>query len=173
VDDFDLSVFVEFGVGLAGFSGVVVAFGQGSGRLSDYDRFRVVALLMSALTPAFLGLLPLLLAGFDITGPDAWRIASIVLMVAIAFNMAVSIASVRGISSDARASLSPTIWRLAMGSSSLLIVWNGLNLVGWPRALCFGPVVAGMAWFLVMASLMFFRLILVRLGSDEEGPAGG
>ena len=55
MSDLDLSVFVEFGVGLAGFSGVVVAFGQRSGRLNDYDRFRVVQLLISALTRPSLG----------------------------------------------------------------------------------------------------------------------
>jgi hypothetical protein len=168
LSDVDLSVFVEFGVGLAGFSGVVVAFARRSGQLGEYDQFRVVQLLLSSLIPAFLGLLPLILASFQIDGEAAWRIASATFMAAVAANTGVAVASARRLSTEARASLSPTIWRYALGSSFLFFSWNGLNLVGWPRPSSFGPVVAGMAWFLVMASTMFFRLLLVRLGDGED-----
>jgi hypothetical protein len=166
----DLSVFVEFGVGLAGFSGVVVAFGQrGTGRLGDYDRFRVIQLLLTSLTPAFLGLLPEVLAGFGVRGEDTPRIAGVAFMAALAVNMLATRSTARGMSAQARAHLSPLVWRIALSSSAVLFVWNGLNLAGWPRPTDFGPVVLGMTWFLFMASLMFFRLLLVRLGEDEGG----
>jgi hypothetical protein len=168
LSELDLSVFVEFGVGLAGFSGVVVAFTHRSGRLDDYDRFRVVQLLSSALIPAFLGLLPVVLAGFDIRGEEAWRIASAVLMVVLVANTGLAVVFARRVSAEARASLSPTVWRVALGSSAFFVVWNGLNLAGWPRPSSFGPVAAAMAWLLVMASVMFFRLLLVRLGDGDD-----
>jgi hypothetical protein len=167
LNELDLSVFVEFGVGLAGFSGVVVAFSQRTGRLGEYDRFRVVQLLVASLIPAFLGVLPVILAGFGIRGEAAWRVAGAVLMAGIAGTTGAAVVSARGMSGEARGSLSPTIWRVALSTSFLFFVWNGLNLVGWPRPSSFGPVAAGMAWFLVLASVMFFRLLLVRLGDGD------
>jgi hypothetical protein len=164
----DLSVFVEFGVGLAGFSGVVVAFGRRDGRLGPYDRFRVVHLLTSSLIPAFFGLLPVVLAGFGIGGPPAARIASAALAAAIAVNLSVAIAMARGMPPTSRRHLSPTVWVVAIVSSAALLVWNGLNAAGLREPASLGPVAAGMAFFLFMASLMFFRLLLVRLGEDEE-----
>ena len=164
----DFSVFVEFGVGLAGFSGVVVAFSRRSGRLSEYDSFRVVQLLMSALIPAFVGLLPPILASFQIEGETARRISSATLMAGIAVNTGVAIATARRMSPGARRSLSPTVWRFSLGSSALFLVWNGLNLMGWPWPPSFGPVLLGMVCLLVLASIMFFRLLLVRLGDDAD-----
>ncbi len=168
MSDLDLSVFVEFGVGLAGFSGVVVAFAQRSGRLGDYDRFRVIQLLMGALIPAFLGLLPVILASFGIKGEETWRIAGIAFIVSLLANSGAAIVYARRMSPKARRSLSPVIWLISLGGGVFFLIWNALNLMGWPRPVSFGPVVAGMTWLLAMASLMFFRLLLVRLGDEPK-----
>jgi hypothetical protein len=168
VSEPDLSVFVEFGVGLAGFSGVVVAFGRGDGRLGPYDRFRVVQLLTTALVPAFLALLPIGLAGFGVHGEPAARVAGAVLIAAIAINLIMAIVMARRMPAVSRRHLSPTVWRVALASSFAILLWNGLNLAGWPGPTSFGPVMAGMAWSLFMASVMFFRLILVRIGDEDE-----
>jgi hypothetical protein len=68
----------------------------------------------------------------------------------------------------ARTRLSPAIWRIGLASNSPIFVWNGLNLVGWPRPLSLGPVVAGMMWLLIFATIMFFRLLVVRPGDGED-----
>ena len=80
----DLSVFVEFGVGLAGFSGVVVAFSLRSGTLNDYDQFRVVLLVFNSLFPAFVGTLPAVFDSFGIFGAAAWRIVGTSLLFGLA-----------------------------------------------------------------------------------------
>jgi len=166
--DLDLSIFVEFGVGIAGFSGVVVAFGRGSGRLGDYDRFRVVQLLLSSLTPAFFGVLPTILAGFGIRGEPAARAASGALMATIVILTTVALVSERRMSARAREHLSPAVWRISLVSSAVLFVWNALNLAGSLGPVSLGPVILGMTWLLFMASLMFFRLLLVRVGDDDD-----
>lgn len=170
LDTMDLAMFIEFGVGLAGFSGVVVAFSQRSGELNDYDRFRVIVLLMCALLPAFVGTLPVLLEGFAIRGLEACRAIGTSVVAGSAGFLGVTILSARRMSSDARSSLSPVIWRVAMGGTVLFVTWNALNLVGWPRPLSSGPIVAVLVWYLALASLMFFRLLLVRIG-DRDGAA--
>ena len=98
----------------------------------------------------------MILASFGIKDDEAWRMAGASLMVAIAANTGLAVGSSRRMSAEARSSLSPMIWRVSLGSSVLFFVWNGLNLMSWPRPLSFGPVVAGMAWFLVLASVMSF-----------------
>jgi hypothetical protein len=164
----DLTVFIEFGVGLAGFSGVVVAFGQRSGQLNDYDRFRVVQLLQCALLPAFVGTLPVVLEGFDVRGLHACRIISGILVVGTAGFLGLTIASARRMSSTAKSSLSPTVWRVGVGGTVLMLFWNGLNLLSWPRPLSVGPIAATLVWYLFLASLMFFRLLLVRIGNRDR-----
>ncbi|NNL84243.1 MAG: hypothetical protein HKP27_01235 [Myxococcales bacterium] len=164
----DLSVFVEFGVGLAGFSGVVVAFTKGSGRLGGYDQFRVVQLLVTALTPAFMGLLLTVLASFGIEGELAWRAAGGVLGAALMANALLAVIHARALSETARRSLSPTIWRLGLGSLAVLLLWNLLNLAGWPEPISLGPIAATMAWLLVLSSIMFFRLLLARIDEDDR-----
>lgn len=158
-------MFVEFGVGLAGFSGVVVAFSQRSGELDDYDRFRVIMLLLSALFPAFVGTLSVVLESFEIRGPEAWRILGAILVAATATFIGLTIAFAQRMSAAAKSSLSPVVWCFGIGGCVLVLIWNGLNLMGWPRPMSFGPISATLVWYLVLASLMFFRLLLVRIGN--------
>jgi hypothetical protein len=165
VNTIDLSVFVEFGVGLAGFSGVVVAFGLRSGALNDYDRFRVVLLLFSSLFPAFVGTLPAVLDGFGIFGAAAWRIMGTSLLFGLAAFVVLPFVLRRGMSPDARSNLSPTVWVFGIGGTVVAFVWNGLNLMGWPSPLSLGPVIASMVWLLFQASIMFLRLLLFRIGN--------
>ena len=166
----DLSIFVEFGVGLAGFSGVVVAFSLRSGKLNDFDKFRVVLLLISALLPAFISTLHMVLASFGIFDTAAWRILGTSVLFGLAVIIVLPIISVRRMSSDARSSLSPVIWYISMGGTVLVFFWNGLNLIGWPSPLSFGPILATLVWFLFLASLMFLRLLLVRIGDLDITP---
>jgi hypothetical protein len=165
VNTIDLSVFVEFGVGLAGFSGVVVAFGLRSGTLNDYDQFRVILLVFSSLFPAFVGTLPAVLDGFGIFGAAAWRIMGTSLVFGLAAFAVLPFVLLRGLSPDARSSLSPTVWYFGIGGTVVALVWNGLNLIGWPSPLSLGPIVASMVWLLLQASVMFLRLLLFRIGN--------
>lgn len=170
MSDPDLSVFVEFGVGLAGFSGVVVAFSKSPGRLVDYDRFRVIQLLLAALIPAFLGLVPSILEAFGVAGGWIWWSQSALVAACILGTVAYAAHSVRSIAPEARATLSPTVWRVAIVGNLVFLAWNLLNLVGWPYPVSPGPAMAAMAWFLFVASLMFFRLLLVRFAGPGDAP---
>ena len=146
----NLSDFVAFGVGIAGFASIVVAVGQREGRLREYDRFRVVQLFICALIPAFIALLEGMLASFGIRGENACRVASAVLMISIGADTCLAITMARRMSIPARSSPSPTMWRIGLALGLVLLVWNGLNLVGWPRPSSFGPVVAGMGGYSYM-----------------------
>lgn len=164
MDFTDLSIFVEFGVGLAGFSGVVVAFGLRSDKLNEFDKFRVVMLLSFALLPAFVSTLPMVLAGFGIVGTETWRIMGAVLVLGLAALSVLPIILARRMSPDITSRLSSVVWVIGLGGTVLAFVWNGLNLKGWPNPFSLGPVLATMVWLLFLASLMFLRLLLVRIG---------
>jgi hypothetical protein len=138
----NLSDFVAFGAGIAGFASIVVALGQREGRLSEYDRFRVVQLFMCALITAFIALLQGTLASFGIRGENAYRVASAVLMIAIGADACLAMIMARRMSMPASSSLSPTMWHIGPGLGVVLFAWNGLNLAAWPRPTSFGRCAA-------------------------------
>ncbi len=163
-DILDISIFVEFGVGLAGFAGVVVAFGLRSGKLDEFDRFRVEMLLSFALLPAFISTLPLVFAGFNIFEVAAWRATAAILIFCLAGLLFQMSTSARQMSPDIRSRMNLGIWIVAFGGTVLAFVWNGLNLWGWPIPFSIGPLLVTMVYLLFLASLMFLRLLIVRIG---------
>ena len=125
----NLSDFVAFGVGIAGFASIVVAVGQREGRLREYDRFRVVQLFICALIPAFVALLEGMLASFGIRGENACRVASAVLMISIGADTCLAITMSRRMSIPARSSPSPTMWRIGLALG--LVLMCGMGSTSW------------------------------------------
>ncbi len=165
----DLTMFVEFGVGLAGFSGVVVAFGRRSSALKQDDRFRIMMLLAFSLFPAFVGTLPTVLGAFGLSDTEAVQALGIFLSAALAILIVMPFVVASRMSSEARSSLSMTIWYFSIGGTVITLAWNALNLIGWPNPISAGPIVATLVWLLFLASLMFLRLLLVSVApSDRE-----
>ena len=48
----------EFAIALAGFTGVVVVFGNRAGGWHPIDRYRIIIILLCSIGPAFFSLLP-------------------------------------------------------------------------------------------------------------------
>jgi len=72
-----LLTLAEIGVGIAGFSSLVMVFGR---RAQDpgepYDRFAIRNLLMMSFLAVFASLIPVGLHAFEMTGPELWRWSS-------------------------------------------------------------------------------------------------
>ena len=72
-----LVAIAELAIGIAGFSGVVVALGSRTGeRWSPVTRIRMVLLLSVSLSAAMFSLLPLVLDEAGLTAERAWSISS-------------------------------------------------------------------------------------------------
>ncbi len=72
-----LAVLAEVAIGLAGFSGIVIAIRRRE-PAHPWETFRAVVLLGTAFCALFLALLPFAIHAFGVSGPNVWRIASAV-----------------------------------------------------------------------------------------------
>jgi hypothetical protein len=74
-----LQTIAEIGVGLAGFSGLIVALRKSSGPLTEVQKYRLQILLSLAFGAMFLSLLPELLFSFGADSNDSWLFSSVCL----------------------------------------------------------------------------------------------
>jgi hypothetical protein len=67
----------EIGVAIAGFSGVVAAFGvRAAGPWTADDRLRLAFLVTCSMTVVFFSMLPIAMSAMHMSAPVVWRIAS-------------------------------------------------------------------------------------------------
>ncbi len=153
-------IITEFGVGIAGFSGIVVAIGHRGGELRPLDRFRVLNLLIVALTAAFGGLVPQLLAGFGLVGGPLWRWSSITLAVFLVGLFIDAQLRRRRLSAAERANISRVLWVGVLGG---LLLLAALLLANATRAApSAGPVWASLVGLLAISAILFIRVLLAR-----------
>jgi hypothetical protein len=157
-----LSVIAELGIGLAGFSGVVVAFGQRSRELHTLDRIRVVGLLIGSLGSALGATLPILLYDVGLSDTAVWQASSTAMTCLLVGFVANSRRSLSSLSSSQRQSLHPAIWVAVMSGVALLIPVQVANVMGWIVGPSSGPYLAALYFLIVYACVQFFRLLLVR-----------
>ncbi len=155
-----LGTITEFAVGLAGFSGIVVALGDRPGMLHPIDRFRVMALLASSLGAALLSLIPVALADHGLSASLAWRSASAVFA---GYAAVVTFWLVRqrfSLEPEELVNLHPGMWALGTGGFVGTIVLQSWNVGSTnPSA---GPYLGSLMFLLLLGSLLFVRLLLSR-----------
>ncbi len=74
-----LQIIAEIGIGLAGFSGLIVAFRKDAGPLTSVQKYRLQLLLALAFGAMFLALLPELLHYMGVPPDRLWTLAALVL----------------------------------------------------------------------------------------------
>ena len=168
----DLSLFVEFGVGLAGFSAVVVAFTTGNGELNQFDRFRVIMLLLNALIPPFVAALVPVLASFEVPDPVALKVLGYVTLIGMISVLLAPIVMLRSMTEEARAQLHIAIWIFGNGGTAIFAIWNFVNLMEWFGPMSAGPIALSLVWTLILAALMLLRMLLVRVRVQTAETAG-
>jgi len=146
----------EIATALAGFSGVVVAFGSRSlGTWSPGDRLRLTFLLEASLTAAGFALLALLVVALYGETPFSWALLSGLWAIGGVVSLTVSRLKIRNSEDDSDVT-DQTANRITTGLFSILIVITLLNVVFWQD---FAPFLAGMLLNLAGAAMQFSRLI--------------
>ena len=74
-----LQIIAEISIGLAGFSGLIVAFRKDAGPLTNVQKYRLQILLALAFGAMFLALLPELLHYMGVPPDRLWGLAALVL----------------------------------------------------------------------------------------------
>jgi hypothetical protein len=156
----DITVLTDFAVALIGLSGIVIAIiiAVNGKKFAPLDLFRTQSMLLGAFGAAFGSLIPLILAAFGFAGENLWRLSSILLAVIIILaSMVGPVFSALRLEASVRKQLSLWVWILFVGGSGALSVWLFINaaLMALP-----GVFVIALIWQLVLASILFVRLVL-------------
>jgi hypothetical protein len=161
-----LTLLAELFIGIAGFSGIVVALSGSSVASDPLDRFRVVSLLVIALGGAVFAAAPLVLADAGASPRLSWLIASGAYSVYLALNAAWLVRRRSTLPQAALDSLHPVVWILVLGGSSIFAAALLANAIGWPFS---NPAVVylySLLYALLVSCIQFVRLLLVRPGNS-------
>lgn len=159
-------VLTELGVGIAGFSAIVVAIGLRSNELEPISRYRVLSLLLSALLAAFGSLVPQLLAGLDFVDESLWRWSSIILAVSIVASAVDSELRRYRLSPIERAKIASLLYVSLMANMVGLTVWLVANATNAsPSA---GPAFGSLALLLLGSAIVFVRFLVAPRGRSPS-----
>lgn len=165
-----LQTIAEISIGLAGFSGLIVALRKSSGPLTVVQKFRLQVLFALTFSAMFLALLPDLLTGFALPEALAWPIASAVMFVCSFVVATWLIAGARRI-----AKLAPEIFNwiilysLAIGGHGAVLLLQAGVMTGLITSRAPGAFMLGLLWYLMHAAYQFVRMLLILPRGAEHG----
>jgi hypothetical protein len=148
----------EFGIALAGFTSIVVVFSRRDGEFHEADRFRIRAALVPSLGAAFLALAPV---GLELTGlspSTVWRVSSLVLVAAVAWDSVHTYRRFRRLPPEGRAVLSSTLISFGRALRLFALVAGLLNATG----MLFAPQ-PGVYFFAVLCPLLYGAIVFVNM----------
>jgi hypothetical protein len=150
-----LITYVQIGVAISGFSGIVVSLGKrGRGEWSYHERQLLYVLLGTSGGCTLLSALPLVLASTGLAEPTVWSASS---GCSVVLQLGLMVARARQVVRDAD-TLARERWMLAGGFGGGVVclaaqlvncVWLG---VAWPH-------LATITWHLAMSFMVFVRLV--------------
>jgi hypothetical protein len=167
----ELLTIAELAIGLAGFSGIVIAFSH-QGSMREIARFYFIALLSSAFTAVFLALVPFFFHHGGVAGAALWKNSSLVMLIAYILLL---------VALGTRVSKLPSVYgahHLGIIASILVCVAALLtgasiaaNIVGY--LMDPGPALylIGLFFWLTVTIYMFAFLVLVG-GKEHDARAG-
>jgi hypothetical protein len=164
-----LETIAEVSVALAGFTGVVAAFGQRGGeRWSVTNVFRFTAMLGASFSALFYALFPFLLHHLGFSEITIWRLGS----AAVALELVLLVGgrlspSLRKHFHEVMNEASRALAVFVLALVTVVTVTQVLNAVGNFPERSFGAYLVGIAYFLFIASLMFVRLVLPSFSSER------
>jgi hypothetical protein len=156
----ELLTIAEIAVGIAGFSGVVVAFVQ-RGNLSQADRLRFLAVFATAFTALLLAFVPSALGYSGVDGRAVWRWSSLIMVVCSLLGLAPYPRGIRSIRQElgTRQLLPVALFGVP---AAFNIVVQVLNAGAWIWNPSLVAYLFGMLVYLYTAGLFFVLLVLFR-----------
>jgi len=143
----ELALIAELGVGFAGFVAIFLIFARRDGRFSPADSLRVRSIITASFQTVFASLLPLALSLYGLSGPQLWRIASL-LAIAAAVPVVLHIARLHlSLAPQDRAEVGLAHSYIAWGLSAVsvvLFIANAAGSLGGPGAALYVSALIGL-----------------------------
>ena len=160
------STLTEFAIAIAGFSGIAIAIRARGGTFDSLDQFRHKNLISFSLSAAFGSTFPQMVSHLGAHDSSVWIWSSLLFVGNCAFMLALPFWSLVALSNDERRQLSPLMWTLSVGGTSLtaiLLCVNALGYLGEPSP---APLYVGILWQILMAAIQFSRMLFVESHSS-------
>ena len=157
-----LSTIAEVGLGLAGFTGILVALGRSRAAFSRPEVLRLLLLLVSSLGAVFLALFPFALYESGVGDSACWRLSSVILAAFTSISLAYLGYQIQRYRGEFGELFSSTVFAIVATGSLAIFVLQLSNAVGLGAPPRSGPYVFGLLWLLFIASLQFARILFVR-----------
>ena len=157
-----LSTIAEVGLGLAGFTGILVALGHSPEAFTRPGVLRLLLLLVSSLGAVFLALLPFALQESGVSSSACWRLSSALLAVFTSVSLALLGYQIQRHRGEFGELYSGTVFVVVATGSFAVVALQVVNVAGagaFPRS---GPYLFGLLWLLFVASVQFVRILFVR-----------
>jgi membrane glycosyltransferase len=161
-----LTILAELFIGIAGFSGIVVALSGAAIAQDPLDRFRVLSLLLTTLGGAVFAVLPIVLSDVGVAPERAWRLASGIYSVYLGLVAAWQARQRFSLPASAMRSTHAAVWVLAMGGQGLASIVLAIGATGWAGSSASAFYLAPLFYSLALACLLFVRLLLIRPGGS-------
>jgi len=160
-----LYVIAELALGLAGFSGVVVALGTSPGSWPVADRLRLAGLLAVSLGALFIALVALLLDNLNVGSDTSWRISSALMSLHGLAILLTIIPKAWRITRDTAGLTSPYslfvfIPMVVLSSANSII--QAANTIVHQSGNRFGVLFGGLIALLLFGGVLFVRLLFIR-----------
>ncbi len=152
----------EFGVGLAGFSAIVVALVRRSGGWEAASAYRLELLLFQSLGAGLFAFLPVTISFLGVQGPAVWRIASALFVVFLALCFLADWRRFHRLPDEARAVLSRGLVLVGNVQGAFFAVLLLPNIAGFPFRPQIGPYFLVLVCLLGTAALNFMRIVVTR-----------
>lgn len=166
-----LGTIAQLGIGLAGFSGIVLVLTHGGGELTQLEKDRLGFMLGASLGATFLALLPILLSGLPWHPDAAGRVANGAMAAYCVFFLRFYIRA--GLAMRAQA---PELVKAGpFGSTAFGHSLNILLQVGAAVGLIDSApaFLLGLTWLLFHGAYQFKRILFIRPRSVDAPPNGG
>jgi len=162
----NLEIIIEFSVGLSGFSGVVVLFG--SEKWQEFDRFRIMNLLMSSMSAALFAFVCLLLSTF-LEDETTIRISSLIFLIHLILMLIYLGYQGRKPSISEHPLMYKPLalfFQIGFALAMLALLINVTAIYGVHFGFYFGSLI----WLLVVAGIQFIRIMWSKNTVDiDEG----
>jgi hypothetical protein len=164
-----LQTIAEISIGLAGFSGLIVALRKNSGPLTDVQKYRLKILFAMTFGAMFLSLLPDLLLNFNVPDERIWFDSSSAMF---GYSLIFVIWMVAG--ARRLAKVVPEIFDWAIFSSLtvghiIVLLMQLAVMTGFIEGRAPGAYNLGLIWYLIHAAQQFVRMLFILPRNPEHG----
>ena len=164
-----LQTIAEISIGLAGFSGLIVALRKNPGPLMDVQKYRLKILFAMTFGAMFLSLLPDLLLNFHVPDHRIWFDSSAAMFVYSSFFVIWLILGARRV-----ARVAPEIFdwlvfsSLTAGHLTVLLLQLAV-VMGFIEDRAPGAYSLGLIWYLIHAAQQFVRMLFILPRNPQHG----